>query len=1400
MSRKRGAGDLDPDYQDLAEQQAKRQRVLEKDARQASVDAMQRIVMQQFKVELDSKEAEAKEADKVKLFLSFGIKIGLNKFLFNNQQLHEARKMMDQLRAVIIAHYYCSSRDETKKMTEDNALPSIHPTAKKHLGKAPVGMGEKAGESDPPSSSQSSQSSVPSKAAVKEPTHKSGDHEEEGSSRLSVRRTIVVGNSSKFLLPHQRQSTNPSSHKWMVYVRGPRDKPDVSDILSKVWFFLHPSYKPFDLVEVREPPFHLSRQGWGEFPVRVQLHFKDQRNKRVDIIHNLVLDKTCTGVQTLGAETMVTVDVVRDPVPGSRHRPSVPHPPTPITETVVKEEPLATDPQSTAVRAEFSCAQSHDSDENTSGSATNSGESGEKIPQGRAQNDEGKAPDTNIPIKKEPPGDCEAVSSTVRAPVQSNIVIKTEPEADGRVLKNSQTDPRRVSEQNTCDGNAVSKPLPAPSNAGSSYVNEADRFASEKSGLMNSRRTENGQRKDTSLNSVSGRSATALTQNSAPVGLGGESNAKPPAHSSVGRVNCQAGSVSQMVKVTLPQKCVNSQAQVVGNIPPQKTGGSVSTASVVQGSKKWAQTTPDGQLNAPQCAHGQKRARDGTTVISGGAQGRRKTTPAVAGQGGAVSLLTGLQQEVGLTSTAAPAAMLKVTAQGLRPVLPTAPPPVRAPATPTPPPAVHIVQGGRGSVVVMTPRSAVSTVANGNNNLRSGSRSLLQTAAKPAIRALLQKSAQSGPQSVSVPQGSCVSAASRKPQSLLTPSVLSSLSVPKVSQSAQSLLVSSAVSSLSVTSASHNSQSLFVSSAVSSSSVTSASRSSQSLLVPSAVTSSSVPASPHVGVTSASPTQVGTSSNRCVVAQVNNKKILLQLGASPPVTDISATGSQLKGKRPESGSIVNSFVGSHRAGQGRTAAPVKHSLLTGHAHTTAGQQPGGQMSVITFVSNPATSTPTARPSPNMGASKGNRYACAPHAGYASRTAMELAMARAVIQSRSLLQFKSAAHLAKQKTHETQEVPLKPRCGRWFSQDLGSSLALGADTDHTGLQRVEKGGGVRTVTPAPEVKVKVEEGAGKEKRIMVVKKKANTGLDLSLTGTPVADLSIDQYSSMTALMKAAVVRHPLLAPECEKTVHPYTAVSVEQWNRWHPVKRNACEWSRAVAVRKYLKRWLGAEETFRGDKLWSTKRVMQWCRCCGLSPNGPGGRPLVMSGPQTEEWEEGTGDGSEVPHTVSDFEGLSSEFHCQDKHTAKDDDSLAELDIVALEPSRREKPSPLRMEQTCVGQAPHFDSLPETAEAQFVQDTAAEVGVKLSTTVLAPDVVSNTTEDMIFAAMLEFANELLHQACFAASAHTRTNSQEGPSISVRSRDVTEAMRALPAASFLTRQHCGVPNPPTSPAKR
>ena len=40
---------------------------------------------------------------------------------------------------------------------------------------------------------------------------------------------------------------------------------------------------------------------------RIQIHFKNPQDKPIDVVHNLKLDKTYTGLQTLGAETVVDV-------------------------------------------------------------------------------------------------------------------------------------------------------------------------------------------------------------------------------------------------------------------------------------------------------------------------------------------------------------------------------------------------------------------------------------------------------------------------------------------------------------------------------------------------------------------------------------------------------------------------------------------------------------------------------------------------------------------------------------------------------------------------------------------------------------------------------------------------------------------------------------------------------------------------------------------------------------------------------------------------------------------------------------------------------------------------------------------------------------------------------------
>uniref|UniRef100_A0A8C5M9V3 YEATS domain-containing protein 2 n=1 Tax=Leptobrachium leishanense TaxID=445787 RepID=A0A8C5M9V3_9ANUR len=291
-------------------------------ARDAAIQKIEAIVKEQFSVELKNKEHEIEVID---------------------QRLTEARKMMDKLRACIVANYYASAalgKGQDASAACDATILN-HPSIKKFLESPSRASSPANNRSETPSANNSETDSL---CAHSEYLDKDGNLNAKGgkgaqraeaklakdpmasdnltnqttlfargedASRRFVKKTIVVGNVSKYIPPDKREENDQSTHKWMVYVRGSRKEPSIDHFVKKVWFFLHPSYKPNDLVEVSEPPFHLTRRGWGEFPVRVQIHFKDSQNKRIDIIHNLKLDRTYTGLQTLGAETVVEVELHR---------------------------------------------------------------------------------------------------------------------------------------------------------------------------------------------------------------------------------------------------------------------------------------------------------------------------------------------------------------------------------------------------------------------------------------------------------------------------------------------------------------------------------------------------------------------------------------------------------------------------------------------------------------------------------------------------------------------------------------------------------------------------------------------------------------------------------------------------------------------------------------------------------------------------------------------------------------------------------------------------------------------------------------------------------------------------------------------------------------------------------
>ncbi|KAI7871597.1 hypothetical protein BDF14DRAFT_1962635 [Spinellus fusiger] len=136
----------------------------------------------------------------------------------------------------------------------------------------------------------------------------------ESGSRFYIKRRIIVGNVSKYIASEKREPTlKHFTHKWMIYVVEPPQAQQVTSFITSVRFHLHPSYKPHDVVDVTEPPFRLTRLGWGEFPIRIQLHFVDKRrNKTVDVIHHLKLDDVHSGRQVLGNERGIDIELDRN--------------------------------------------------------------------------------------------------------------------------------------------------------------------------------------------------------------------------------------------------------------------------------------------------------------------------------------------------------------------------------------------------------------------------------------------------------------------------------------------------------------------------------------------------------------------------------------------------------------------------------------------------------------------------------------------------------------------------------------------------------------------------------------------------------------------------------------------------------------------------------------------------------------------------------------------------------------------------------------------------------------------------------------------------------------------------------------------------------------------------------
>ena len=143
------------------------------------------------------------------------------------------------------------------------------------------------------------------------------------SSRYYYHGSIFLGNRARCILNTGEEAWvggRAATHIFQLYLNDTR--PIVGSEMSHealgdsvlrhvrfVRFFLLPAYAPDDIVDVYDRPFVLERPAYGEFPIRIQLHFFDERNKPVDIMHMLSIFSSTYSEYTDCSERKIVIDI-----------------------------------------------------------------------------------------------------------------------------------------------------------------------------------------------------------------------------------------------------------------------------------------------------------------------------------------------------------------------------------------------------------------------------------------------------------------------------------------------------------------------------------------------------------------------------------------------------------------------------------------------------------------------------------------------------------------------------------------------------------------------------------------------------------------------------------------------------------------------------------------------------------------------------------------------------------------------------------------------------------------------------------------------------------------------------------------------------------------------------------
>lgn len=1363
----------DPDYEDISLVQSnKRNKVEEQNAREATVQKIENIIREQFSMEMKHKEHEIEVI---------------------NQRLNEARRMMDKLRACIVANYYASAglaRNPEQISKSDPAILN-HPAIKKFLespsrSSSPLNQdsetrslahseaeslsqqgegGDKDGEGAwrddgsrqerrPGRNTGKDTFGVPSciGAEPRVTYHTTGDE----ASRLYVKKTIVVGNVSKYIPPDKREENDQSTHKWMVYVRGSRREPSIDHFVKKVWFFLHPSYKPNDLVEVSEPPFHLTRRGWGEFPVRIQIHFKDPRNKRVDIIHQLKLDRTYTGLQTLGAETVVDVELHRDslgedfiPLPSSS-----------------KMAPRASSPIS-----------------------------GISLTSTRAP--------SNSPISQEPSGekgfnkaDIGASAGALTSNLAAGERTPTRPKTSERVSLGSHSNSAFQPITTSCKIVPQGQPLSPAESPGKLFqpitmsckiLSGSPISTPSHSPLPRTPTTSTPVHSKQSSSSLPNNPYMIVDKPGQLVGLASSSTALTAATGSPSSKSVSQGTRSPGPKVHTGT-LLSSGVKVIIKQEP----GEVSTQQQQMVSTA---TNQQQQPAAAATAH-QLVAVKGGHMISMSAQ--KPSGGSTAGKVMGIPVSSALQSAVkqvaissgqllvtkGTSSASKVIGGKQVLAQGVAKAIVSG-----ATGLPGQQAGAKATASGKSGVMatLQLPANNLANLA----NLPPGTKLYLTTNSKnPSGKGKL----------LLIPQGAILRASSAGPQSQSSSSANSggtqsssstSSSLPSNLSYTSYILKQTPQGTFLVGQPSQSSKQAGGSGSAGHSAASSPSGSPQAIRVTAGQKAAIL--AQVVGGAQGTQLKLSDGSVKTVTAGASHL-------SKPGTTTLRMTGGVITAASTTPSSGTASAASQQQVGDPGKATH-QHSLLmaanqaavisAAKSASTAALGHLSKAAVATLVKGSANSAAktTVASASVVGVSKG--IANLPGVSKSTTGAVvsvPKSNSASLITAASLVSGSAAAG---GKTTASLSGMLKIHASGSGSQPTVLTIPA------TQLKQLGMGsasGGLQTLL-MPVGKVKTEPGAGSAGPSTPV----TSSLPMSITASSITTVKQEQgldtshglidtehIETMMQLLTAVVRKFPLIVPNKTEDSHPFCASSTEQYYSWNIGKRRASELQRAVAVKRVVQDVLDRSPRLQALTPPKTREVVQWCRQRGYTPPDPEPQRKNNDDESIEDILTQIDSEPEWPSTLSGSEELLQRLEQMQALLKTEPEEADEqiVDIITVTPPGHKLK--VKEEEQETDSEPKFFLGPSTS-AQFVSETAQQIGVSFQPVEVDKNMFAPVIEAMILRATEQFTNDVLREAL--AVAYAKSSQNRAPR-EITAMNIHQALGSIPTCDFLSNAHMGV----------